>query len=572
MKDSSGNLVETPEMMLRRVAKAIAKIDLNYDDSADIDSIELDFYSIMANLEFLPNSPTLMNAGTDCGQLSACFVLPIGDSLESIYDTVKYSAYINRTGGGTGFSFSKIRPKGDIVSSTKGQASGPISFMELFDKSTDVIKEGGKRRGANMAILSVTHPDIIDFIKSKREENKLTNFNISVAVTDDFMHRVDLNANIDLINPRTLEKVRSVSAREIFDLIVRSAWESGDPGLVFIDEINRHNPTPYIGPIDSTNPCGEQPLLPYESCNLGSINLSRMVNSSNNIDLKKLGATVESAIHFLDNVIDANKFPLKEIEGITRRNRKIGLGVMGFADMLIRLNIPYDSVEALAKAEEIMEFISKKARETSVKLAEERGSFPTFEGSVWHKAGYESMRNATLTTIAPTGSISLIAGTSSGIEPLFGVVYMREKILEINPYFEEISKKRGFFNEDLILKISESGSVRNFDEIPSDVKRVFLTAFDIPSDKHLEMQAAFQRHCDNAVSKTINLESNTKPSEVERIFRLAFAYRLKGITIYRYGTRRGQTLTFKEKDDSSRKYLNVELEYSGGCTRGVCHY
>ncbi|RLI21159.1 adenosylcobalamin-dependent ribonucleoside-diphosphate reductase, partial [Candidatus Bathyarchaeota archaeon] len=460
LKNEKGEIIETPAQMFMRVAKAIARVDRKY--GGDPRESREKFYRMMARLEFLPNSPTLFNAGTRLGQLSACFVLPVEDSLKSIFKAVMNMALIEQSGGGVGFDFSKLRPKGDIVKSTKGVASGPVSFMRVFDVATDVIKAGGKRRGAMMGVLRVDHPDIIEFITAKQKPGVLSNFNISVAIPDEFMEKVKNNEDYWLINPRNNEKVKRLNAREVWNLIAESAWKSGDPGVIFIDEVNRHNPTPAIGRIEATNPCGEQPLLPYESCNLGSINLSRMVEDGE-INWEKLRETVRNAVHFLDNVIDANKFPLKEIERMTKANRKIGLGVMGFADMLIKLGIPYNSEKALSLAEHLMKFITEEARKKSVELGEERGPFPNFDKSVW-KDKYHAMRNATVTTIAPTGSISIIAGCSSGIEPLFAISFIRnvlggKRLFEINPLFELVAKERGFYNAKLLEEVAKTGSV-----------------------------------------------------------------------------------------------------------------
>lgn len=506
LRDERGNIIETPSQMFRRVAKTIASVDQIYDKRTDAEATEEKFYRMMANLEFLPNSPTLMNAGTELGQLAACFVIDVPDSIEGIFNALKTMALIHQSGGGTGFSFSKLRPAGDIVRSTKGVASGPISFMRIFDTATDVIKQGGRRRGANMGILRVDHPDIIEFITAKEKEGVLTNFNISVGITDDFMKAVAKNEEYDLINPRTGKPEKRLRARDVFDLIVSMAWRTGDPGLIFLDEINRHNPTPKLGRIESTNPCGEVPLLPYESCNLGSINLSKMVEDGQ-INWEKLRSVVRSAVHFLDNVIDANKYPLREIEEATKRTRKIGLGVMGFADMLIKLGIPYDSERAVAKAEEVMKFISDAAREKSVELSEQRGSFPAFAESIWKERGFKGLRNATLTTIAPTGSISIIANASSGIEPLFAISYVRNvmgtQLFEVNQLFEEVAKREGFYSRELMIKIAKRGSVRGMPEVPEDVQNIFATALDIAPEWHVRMQAAFQKYVDNAVAKCV---------------------------------------------------------------------
>jgi len=576
LKDEKGNVIETPAEMFLRVAHAIAAVDYLYNKRADVKKTEEEIYRVLANLEFLPNSPTLMNAGTDIGQLSACFVLSVNDSIESIFDTLKHMALIHKSGGGTGFSFSKLRPKGDVVKSTMGVASGPVSFMRIFDVATDVIKQGGKRRGANMGILRVDHPDIIEFITAKEKEGVLANFNISVAVTDSFMKAVENNEDYNLINPRTGKPEKKLHARDIFDLIVTMAWRTGDPGIVFIDEINRHNPTPNIGLIESTNPCGEIPLLPYESCNLGSINLAKMVKEGE-IDWDKLSRTVRTAVHFLDNVIDANKYPLPQIERSTKANRKIGLGVMGFAEMLTELNIPYDSEEAIATAERVMGLIAEEARKTSVKLGEERGSFPNFKGSIWERRGYKAMRNATSTTIAPTGSISIIANTTSGIEPLFAVSFIRNvmgtQLLEVDSSFERVARERGFYSTELMTQIAKRGTIQDMKEIPADIRRVFVTALDIAPEWHVKMQATFQKYVDNAVAKTVNLPYEATLGEVRKIFLLARDLKCKGITVYRYGSKKEQVLyvgPVSTVGSSSGQYVRADSEYAGGCPSGVC--
>jgi len=580
-KDDRGNVIETPAQMFRRVAKAVAAPDALYDRSANLKETEKEFYNVMTKLEFLPNSPTLMNAGTEIGQLSACFVLPVPDSIEGIFNALKYMALIHKSGGGTGFSFSNLRPKGDVVRSTKGIASGPVSFMKIFNTATEVIKQGGRRRGANMGILRVDHPDIFEFITIKEKEGVLDNFNISVGVTDSFMKALEKGDEYELINPRTGKPVKTVRAEDVFNLIVMMAWRTGDPGIVFLDEINRHNPTPHVGRIESTNPCGEVPLLPYESCNLGSINLSRMIRDGK-IDWDKLRRTVRTAIHFLDNVIDANKYPLPQIEKMTKANRKVGLGVMGFAEMLAKLGIPYNSEEGVTTAEKVMSFISEEARKKSVELGEERGSFPNFEGSIWEKRGYNAMRNATVTSIAPTGTISIIAGTSSGIEPFFAISYVRNvmgtQLFEVNSIFEKMAEERGFYSPELLAKIAKEGSVQRIKEIPSDVRRVFVTALDIAPEWHVRMQAAFQKYTDNAVAKTVNLPNEATLEDVRKIFLLAYKLKCKGITVYRYGSKSEQVLTIGKASETSssslstEQYVQVNEEYSGGCPTGTCPF
>jgi len=573
LKDETERIVEDPAQMFLRVAKAVANVDRNY--GGDPRESEKIFYGMMTRLEFIPNSPTIFNAGTELGQLSACFVLPVEDSLESIFGAVTNMALIEKSGGGVGFDFSRLRPKGDIVMSTKGVASGPVSFMRVFDTATEVIKAGGKRRGAMMGVLRVDHPDVIEFITSKQTPGLLSNFNISVAITDEFMKTLEEDGEYWLINPRNKERVRELKARDVWDLMAKSAWSSGDPGVIFIDEVNRHNPTPEIGRIESTNPCGEQPLLPYESCNLGSINLSRMVEDGK-INWEKLRETVREAVHFLDNVIDANNYPLRKIEAITKANRKIGLGVMGFADMLIKLGIRYDSEEALRLAEKLMKFIEEESHKKSVETGEEKGSFPNFEKSIWRDK-YSAMRNATVTTIAPTGSISIIAGCSSGIEPIFAVSFIRNvlggtRLFETNLLFETMAKEREFYSAQLLEEIARTGSVQKIKAVPDDVKRVFVTALDIEPEWHVRMQAAFQKYTDNAVSKTVNLPSEASVEDVRRVFELAWKLKCKGVTVFRYGSKPEQVLYIGEIRTKETKFVAAESEYAGGCPTKTCPF
>jgi ribonucleoside-diphosphate reductase alpha chain len=577
LKDDDRNVVETPSELFRRVASHVAQGERNFKSSVTPEEAEERFYHMMRNLEFMPNSPTLMNAGTSLGQLSACFVIPVEDSVEGIFRALKDMARIHQTGGGTGFSFSRLRPQGDLVASTKGEASGPVSFMEIFDKATGVIVQGGRRRGANMGILRCDHPDILEFVEAKLERDRLSNFNISLGVTDKFMEAVIHDKPYGLINPRTGKRTGSAKAQSIFDLIVNAAWHTGDPGLIFLDEINRRNPTPQVGEIEATNPCGELPLLPYESCNLASINLGKMIKG-NGVDWAKLKEFIAWGVRFLDDVIEVNKFPLPQIREITFANRKIGLGVMGFADILIRLGIPYNSLKAVDFAERLMRFVHRESLRASQSLAVERGVFPNYEKSVYAKKGLR-VRNATVNTVAPTGTISIIAGCSSGIEPLFAISFVRNvlsgtKLFEVNPHFEEMARARGFYSKELIAEIAQFGSLRKIRGIPADVKRIFLTAFDVSPREHVEIQAAFQKYTDNSVSKTINLPADATVDDVRKIYLLAYKLRCKGITIYRYGSKKDQVLSFGyEKTEAEVSGpVFADSEYSGGCATGLCSF
>jgi len=580
-KDETGKLLEDPEGMFKRVAKAIASADKSYVSSSELKKIEKEFFDMMANLEFLPNSPTLMNAGRPLGQLSACFVLPIEDTMEGIFDSIKNAALIHKSGGGTGFSFSRLRPKGATVNSTGGVASGPVSFMKVFNAATEAVKQGGTRRGANMGILRVDHPDIREFITCKQDNRDITNFNISVAITEEFMEAVQNGLEYDLVDPKTRRVVRKENAREIFDMIVNNAWKNGEPGIVFLDRINRDNVTPEIGEIESTNPCGEQPLLPFEACNLGSINLSLMVKNSDNgfeVDFDKLACTVRKAVHFLDNVIDVNRYPLPQIDEMTRGTRKIGLGVMGWADMLCKLGIPYDSQKAINLAEKLMHFIQDEARRMSVELAEKKGVFPLYDKSIYKDLGVK-VRNATTTTIAPTGTLSIIAGCSSGIEPIFAISYIRnvmdnDELIEVNPIFKEAATNGGFYSDDLMRQIAKKGSLKDFAEIPEDVKKIFVTAHDITPEWHVKMQASFQKYTDNAVSKTVNLSHDATRDDVRAVFELAYKTCCKGVTIYRDGSRDMQVLNIgqvkgKETAKAETAAADAKNESAAHKTTGI---
>ena len=554
-KDSQGKVMETPEEMFRRVAVHIAKAEKKYGDETHVKSMEKLFYKMMTEFKFLPNSPTLMNAGRSLGQLAACFVLPVEDSMDGIFDALKNAALIHKSGGGTGFSFSRLRPKNSRVGTTGGVASGPISFMKIFNTATEQVKQGGTRRGANMAILRIDHPDILEFINCKKENLDLTNFNISVGITGAFMEAVKEGRNYDLIDPRGGKKTGELKATQVYDALVHQAWENGDPGVVFLDIMNQDNPTPALGEIESTNPCGEQPLLPLEACNLGSINLAKFVvkgEEGPSIDYEGLREMVWLTVRFLDDVIDMSKYPLPEIEKMVQGNRKIGLGVMGFADVLFQMGIPYNSEKALGLAEEIMAFIQKESRDVSSSLAEDRGVFENFDQSIFKEMVGCSRRNATTTTIAPTGTLSIIAGCSSGIEPLFALSFVRrvmdnDELLEVNPYFEKIAKERGFYSHELMDTIARKGSIHDIPEIPEDVREVFVTSHDITPEWHIRMQAAFQKYTDNAVSKTVNLPGDATPEDVLKVYNLAYKLSCKGVTVYRDGSKENQVLSFDQK-------------------------
>ncbi|MBM3472405.1 MAG: vitamin B12-dependent ribonucleotide reductase [Armatimonadetes bacterium] len=553
VRDEEGQPLETPADMFARVAGNIAQADRYYGATeTEVETRTDEFLELMLSRDFMPNSPTLMNAGRPFQQLSACFVLPVDDSMESIFDAVKNTALIHKSGGGTGFSFSRLRPKDDVVSSTKGVSSGPVSFMTVFDSATEAIKQGGTRRGANMAVLRIDHPDILEFIECKAQrQGRLHNFNISVAVTDDFMLAARAGHEYDLINPRNGRPSGRLNAREVWSKLIQSAWACGDPGIIFIDRVNRDNPTPHVGWIESTNPCGEQPLLPYESCNLGSINLAQMTRgrpTEATLDWEHLGDVVRRSVRFLDNVIDMNSFPLPQIAEMTRANRKIGLGVMGFAELLIKMGVPYDSDQAVAVAEDVMKFIRQEARAESERLADERGVFPNWPGSIFNGSEGRRLRHATTTTIAPTGTISIIAGTSSGIEPLFAVAFTRhvmdrDELVEVNDLFEEIALSCGFHTPELMKEIAAHGTVRNLPTVPSETRRLFATAHDIDPTWHVRIQSAFQKYTDNAVSKTVNFPRDASVQDVANVYELAYDLGCKGITIFRDGCLDQQVLT-----------------------------
>lgn len=564
-KDDQGKVSETPAEMFRRVAEAIAAPDAEYGATTEeVRGTAERFYQAMTACEFMPNSPTLMNAGRPLGQLSACFVLPVGDSMEEIFESIKNAALIHKSGGGTGFAFSRLRPRNSVVASTSGVASGPISFMKVFNAATEAVKQGGTRRGANMGILRVDHPDIEEFISCKEDLSQITNFNISVAITDEFMAAVEAGTRYPLRDPRTKlpyerdGETVTFDARKIFASIVEHAWQTGEPGVIFLDRVNQTNPTHRVEEIEATNPCGEQPLPPYDSCNLASINVGKVVidelpptysrrEPAAGVDWDKLTDLVRLGVHFLDNVIDANKYPIPEISEQSNKNRRIGLGIMGWADMLVKLGVRYGSEESFALGERVMEHIQSQARLCSSDLAKKRGKFPRWEGSIYADEGV-SMRNATVTTVAPTGTISIIAGCSSGIEPFYAISFVRNvmegtRLVDVNPLFENIARERDFYSPEIMERIAGANSIQGFDDIPEDVREVFVTTADIPADGHIRMQVAFQRHCDSAVSKTINLPESATRDDVQTSYWKAYRMGCKGVTIYRDGSRPGQVLS-----------------------------
>jgi ribonucleoside-diphosphate reductase alpha chain len=564
-RDPRGRVVENPEELFRRVARGVAAAEAPYGGAKAVARQTEAFHEALTSLKFLPNTPTLMNADIPGGQLAACFVIPVQDDMRSILEGVRDMALIHQTGGGTGFSFTHLRPRGDQVRTTGQVASGPLGFMRIYDVTTEVVKQGGRRRGANMGILNVDHPDILEFIRVKADLGMLTNFNLSVAVTDAFMEEVEKDGTYPLINPRTGKEVKRLPAREVFDLLCRYALQTGDPGLVFLDAINRANPTPDLGPMEATNPCGEQPLLPYESCNLGSINLARLVKDGD-LDWEELDHLTRLGVIFLDDVIDQSHYPLPQITGITRGNRKIGLGVMGLADLFIQLGLAYDSPEALELGEKVMARIQAAAVSQTEALARERGPFPNFQGSRWQQEGRPPRRNATVTTVAPTGTISIIAGTSSGIEPLFAVAYRRralegEEFDEVQPLFLEKLRALGLKEEEWLPQVLGSGRVRPLTDLPEEMRRLFPTAFEVSVDYQVKMQAGFQRHVENAVSKTINLAPEATVQEVARAFKLAHQMGLKGITVYRYGSKPGQVLSLPPQAEA----LTLAHEFAEEC-------
>ena len=573
VKDKSGEAVETPEDMFWRVATTVAEADRRYGATdKQVEAVANQFYELMTQRRFEPNSPTLMNAGRPLGQLSACFVLPVDDALSNghsgIYDTLRSMALIHQSGGGTGFSFSRIRAKGSMVRSTTGVASGPISFMQLYDASTDAVKQGGTRRGANMGILRVDHPDVMDFITCKEDLTKITNFNISVAVTTKFMDALEANGMYDLIDPISKQTVGQLDAREVWDKMIEGAWRTGEPGVFFIDEANRYNPVPHLGAYEATNPCGEQPLLAYDVCNLGSINVGYYV-ANGKMDWKSFAKDIHLSTRMLDNIIDANKFPLPEIDALAKRIRRIGLGVMGFADALIRLGIKYDSPEGVAFGKKVMEFLDVEGKKESARLAEERGAFPEWAQSIFGPDAtcardengkrirpMQKLRNCNVTTVAPTGTISIIAGCSSGLEPLFAVAFLRNQagvmMPDVNEDFVAIAKREGWYSEALMERIAKTGSVPH-PEVPKKWQDVFATANNISPEWHIEMQAAFQEHCDSAISKTTNFSHTATKADVRAIYELAYKMRCKGVTVYRDGSRDGQVLSTGATADAAAK-------------------
>lgn len=566
-KDTDGIVYETTKELFWRVAAAIAKEEDKYKKSSyKPAALAREFYDLMTSYRFLPNSPTLMNAGTDIGQLAACFVLPVEDDIEGIFDAVKHAAMIHKSGGGTGFSFSRLRARDSVVGSTGGVASGPLSFLKIFNCATEQIKQGGTRRGANMGILRVDHPDIMEFIKAKERDGELNNFNLSIALTETFMKAVEKKEDFDLIAPNTGQVVSTLNAREVFNILVQKAWESGDPGIVFLDRINRDNPTPKLGAIESTNPCGEQPLLPYEACNLGSINLGKCFAKGKNghdseVDWDELKRIVHLSVRFLDNVIDASQYPLPQITEMVETNRKIGLGVMGWADLLYQLKVPYNSQTAVDLAERVMKFVHDESRSASKQLAAERGAFPAYEGSTFGEANLGPYRNATTTTIAPTGTLSIIAGCSSGVEPLFALSFVRnvmdnDKLVETNPFFEQAVKNADAYSKSLMEEIAKVGSIRKMDHLPEELRRVYVTSMDIEPLWHLKMQAAFQKYTDNAVSKTVNLPNSATKEDIWDIYWKAYEYGCKGVTAYRDGSKTSQVLCTgdgdKKKDSAAK--------------------
>jgi len=570
VKDRERKPTETPEEMFRRVAHHIAQGDKFYDASKEtIEETESEFYEIMVKLEFLPNSPTFTGAGTKLGQLAACFVLPIEDDMTKILKTQMDMGLIHKSGGGTGFSFSRLRPKNSAVGTTGGVSSGPIGFLQMYNDTTECIKQGGTRRGANMGILRVDHPDILDFINYKEKDGTLNNFNISVALTRDFMDALTEDREYNLIDPHTKKVTTRVKAKDVFDQIIAGAWRNGEPGVIFLDKINEKNPTPQLGDIEATNPCGEQPLLPYESCNLGAINLKRFIKKNSEgkfeFDWDRLDKIMPMVVHFMDNSIDMNKYPIPEIEKMTKQNRKIGITVMGFADMLYDLGIAYDSDEGLAMAEKVMSFIERRSHEESAALAKTRGEFPNFKGSIWDKKDAPKMHNAATTSCNPTGTLSIIGSCSSGIEPFFALAYTKtvmdnDALPEVNEHFMQIAKDRGFYSEELLKEVLKTGSVQKIDAVPEDVKNIFKVSSDIHPDWHVKMQAAFQRHTDGAISKTINFPNSATEDEVRKAYLLAYELSCKGLTVYRDGSRAYQVLTTGKKDDKKTEDDGIPTE------------